>query len=508
MPFEPVYENIVVSRQQRTTEEKIKAECATELSAESVSKIINLYAQAVVTDKEISDGKLRYLGKVTFFTCYESSDGSVQRHESSAAFSGEIAQGEACDRDCIVLADVEKTDADLSGATLSLSARVTVRVTIREKSSGRALQRGDGLIVKECEVPLIKSSGIKEVTYPIEEEIELNYRVAQVVSQRAQAVVTAVQCGVGAIILDGEAHFSVVMLQSDGKSVIIREDRTIPFRAEIECEDAMPSSKAVAGACVKAFKTEIFVDEENGSSKIVANVLIKCEGEAFSEEIKSFAEDAFSPEYSIKAEKIRIETVNRLANYGERVSISERVAVEEIPIGAYIAATCDERTEIVSAETADGVLTVTGALSLNVLLTDADGKLSSRRIETPFECKTECKLDDENKAVYLSAIVSRAKILSATEIEVFAEAALTVYFEESSVFPVMGEVVLEGEKTKNDHAVSVYLALENEGLWDLAKRLGEYPQALLETNPELSFPLTGKERIVVYRQKRKSVGLR
>lgn len=504
MPFEPVYENIVVSRQQRTTEEKIKAECVTELSVESVSKIINLYAQAVVIDKEISNGKLRYFGKVTFFACYEAMDGSVQKYESSADFSGELAQSEACERDCSVWVDVEKAEADLSGATLALNARVLARVTTKEKTSARALQRGDGLIVKESEVPLIKSSGIKEVVYPIEEEIELNYRVAQVVSQRAQAVVTAVQCGVGAIILDGEAHFSVVMLQSDGKRAIIREDRTVPFRAEIECEEAMPSSEAVARANVKSFKTEIFVDEENGSSKIVANVLIKCEGEAFSEETKSFAEDSFSPEYTVRAEKIRVETVKQRANYGERVSVSERVAVEEIPIGAYIAATCDERAEIVSAEMADGVLTVTGALSLNVLLTDADGKISSRKIETPFECKTECNAEDENKTVYLAAILSRAKILSATEIEVFAEAALTVYFEERSVFSVTGEVSLDGEKTKNDHAVSVYLALENEGLWDLAKRLGEYPQALLETNPELSFPLTGKERIVVYRQKRKS----
>ncbi len=506
MPFEPVYENIVVSRQQRTTEEKIKAECATEISVESVSKIINLYAQAVVTDKEIIDGKLRYLGKVTFFACYETSDGSIQKNESTASFSGEIAQSEACERDCGVWVDVEKAEADLSGASLLLSARVTVRVTTREKTTARALQRGDGLIVKESEVSLIKSSGIKEVVYPIEEEIELNYRVEQVVSQRAQAVVTAVQCGVGAIILDGETHFSVVMLQSDGKSAIIREDRTIPFRAEIECEEAMPSSEAVAKACVKSFKTEIFVDDENGSSKIVANVLIKCEGEAFSEEIKSFAEDAFSPEYSVRADKIRVETVKPRANYGERLSVSERVAVDEIPIGAYIAATCDERAEIVSAETTDGILTVTGALSLNVLLTDADGKLSSRSIETPFECKIESKAAYENEAVCLTAISSRAKILSATEIEIFAEAALTVYYEESSVFSVTGEVIADGEKPKNDHAVSVYLALENEGLWDLAKRLGEYPQALLETNPELSFPLTGKERIVVYRQKRKSIG--
>ena len=35
----------------------------------------------------------------------------------------------------------------------------------------------------------------------------------------------------------------------------------------------------------------------------------------------------------------------------------------------------------------------------------------------------------------------------------------------------------------------------------LAKRLNVCPKSLVETNSDLQFPLTGKERIVVYRRK-------
>ena len=41
---------------------------------------------------------------------------------------------------------------------------------------------------------------------------------------------------------------------------------------------------------------------------------------------------------------------------------------------------------------------------------------------------------------------------------------------------------------------------ENEDLWSLAKRLSVCPEQLVSTNPELQFPLTGEERIVIYRQ--------
>ena len=56
MPFEPVYENIAVSRQVVNAEEKIKTECRTEIPTESVAKIVNLYAQSVITEKDSAEG--------------------------------------------------------------------------------------------------------------------------------------------------------------------------------------------------------------------------------------------------------------------------------------------------------------------------------------------------------------------------------------------------------------------------------------------------------------------
>ena len=500
MPFEPVYENIAVCRQTLKTEEKNKAECRTEIPTDSVSGIINLYAQSVITEKDVSEGKLKYSGKVTFFLCYENSGGEISKCECGADFSGEIALPEGCDCRCVLRSDVEKAEADASGVRLNIIAYISVKAEIYSSSPSRALCRGEGLIVKEEEIPLIKSSGIRECGYPIEEEIELNFKVAQVISQRAQATVTAVQCGVGAIIVDGEAFLSVVMLQSGAKNDIIREDKVVPFRAEIECEEAMPASKAVARVFVRSFKTDIFVDEENGVSRLNASALIKCEGEAFSEETKSFAEDAFDPSLVIETEREKVTVIRRGEVKSEKARVSERVAVDEIPMGAYLAATCGEKAEIASAEKSGEFIIVSGALSLNALILDADGKVFSRRIETPFECKIAGG-NAERYTVTATATESSAKIVSATETEVAFDVIFTVYPEEESSYELIKDVKSAGEKQVNDHAISVYLALENEDLWGLSKRLGAYPQTLLETNPDLQFPLTGKERIIVYRQK-------
>ena len=60
----------------------------------------------------------------------------------------------------------------------------------------------------------------------------------------------------------------------------------------------------------------------------------------------------------------------------------------------------------------------------------------------------------------------------------------------------------EGEEiVPNDCAVSVYLPEAGDGLWDVAKKLNKSPEEVSSCNSELSFPLTGKERIIVYRAK-------
>ena len=85
--------------------------------------------------------------------------------------------------------------------------------------------------------------------------------------------------------------------------------------------------------------------------------------------------------------------------------------------------------------------------------------------------------------------------------DVEADLRFTVYPQEKCAVSVVKDVKFLGEKKKNDAAISIYIPTEGEELWSLSKRLNVCPETLIETNKELQFPLTGKERIVVYRRK-------
>jgi hypothetical protein len=61
--------------------------------------------------------------------------------------------------------------------------------------------------------------------------------------------------------------------------------------------------------------------------------------------------------------------------------------------------------------------------------------------------------------------------------------------------------VLENEKRqKSQSGISVYIPNEGETLLDVLKSLGESEEDILKNNPTLEFPLSGDERIVIYRE--------
>ena len=50
-------------------------------------------------------------------------------------------------------------------------------------------------------------------------------------------------------------------------------------------------------------------------------------------------------------------------------------------------------------------------------------------------------------------------------------------------------------------ALSIIVPAPGDGLWDAAKKLNCPPEAVSAANPDLKYPLTGGERVLVYRRK-------
>ena len=501
MPFEPIFEDINLTQNAGVIKEQIKAECKTEVPSAVVSRILSVTARAVVSKVEINDKQLCYQGKTTFFVCFEQEDGSVSKCECGTEFKGCISDSRFNGCKVQARAIIEKTEADVSGVRLAVVGYLTIEAQVTECKKVHVLTGGKGLITDGKDISVCKSYGLRESIFPIEEEFELDYKVQDVLSQRAEPHVTAVQCGVGCIIVDGEVALSSILLQNKEKNDIIRENKILPFRAEIECEDAMPSMSATAYVQEKTFKTDVAVDQENNKSIVRASVQLALSGEAFYNENVHLIGDAFSVKEAVQIEKQDLSYSRPCDVLSDSAQITLTAVTDSLPAGTTLNSCFGEKIEVLSVDCKDSRLCVNGVFYVTCLFKDADGKIFSRKLESPFEASTqisgECDYDYTVRAL---ASMARVRLLSDTQIEISTKLSLTVYPFEKCKISLIKEVKSLGAKPIENHAISVYIPYEGEELWSLAKRLNVDPQSLVATNQDLQFPLSGKERIVVYRQ--------
>ena len=499
MAIEPVFEKLTVNEKIGETTCQMKVECKTDVPAESVERILNETACAVINLGEISDGRAEINGKATFFICYLTADG-IKKCECGAEIKDALVSDAISPVDTVNIRwETDRVATDLSGLKATVSAYITVKAEIIKNAEYPVLTGGENVFCDLKSVKTVKTYGVVSSAATTEETFDLGYAVEEVISHRAEVCLTAVQCGVGTIICDGEIYLTEILLQSGEKNDIIRENRVITFRAEIECEDAMPQFSATCRAFVKSLKTDVSVDREKNISAVTAQVSVGLTGEAFAESEETFAADAFNTENQLALVKTRVNAAVQSAPVCTHKQISGKAAIRDVGAARVITA-ANEKIDALYFTKKDGTLIVSGALTVNALFADEDGKPFSVKADVPFETEIPAP-DGENISVSAAIKIAGVKLITLTEIECEAEAIFSVYSEKNYATEVITAVTVGEPKTVQSAAVSVYIPLAGESLWGLAKRLNVCPETLVATNSDLQFPLTGKERIAVYRQK-------
>ena len=479
--------------------ERITTECKSTVSVEQVKKVLCVTPLVTIVESTVNENQIEYGGRATFYINYIDSENNLKKCECGAEFNGKI-KSETDITSAFGVCRAVKTNTDLSGAFLSVNCTVEVCFETTTIKKSNLFFGEDGVITNQVNIDINKSYGIKKCLYPIEEQFDLNYQIEEVLSHKAESVITAVQCGIGAIIVDGVTQVSAIVLQKTQKRDIIKVYKQIPFRVEIEHDDATPEMLSVARVKEKSYKIDIAVDEENSTSTVTANVTLAFEGEVFSTPETSVVVDAFSPDYNLELlrEEIVYNKQIEVKSFTHGATIESQVELEPT---AKIIATADEKIEELVCSYIDGEIKVTGVISATCYALD-NQTVTTFKVEGAFEKTMEVALPD---GVIISAVAKvfdcKVKLSGENQVETSAEIYFTVYPEEVKKQTVICGVNTLSEKQKNQSAISVYIPFEGEELWSIAKRLGVCPETVAQTNKDLVFPLTGKERIVIYRQK-------
>lgn len=469
----------------------IKSQSIVEIrfSGQDAGEIVAVYPQVSLSSCEASNGRVNYGGRLVCTVVYTDENGKLCRMQKGAEFS------HFCDDERVAPAHAvlctlsgERSQIKRDGSSWLVAVVVGAQIAVYASAERNMLASADGAVCRNENLKLYTA-----VTFSGESEVEDDFdcNAEDVLLPAAEVLVSDCTCGAGAVKISGEIYLSLLAVR-EGKPVSL--DRIIPFKSEIPCDEALLQRNAFCRAEIKEINVNARVNEEKGKCGVDVTAQLGFAGHYFDEEETSAVCDAFSRENELKltfAEE-SVSPCKEIKVYSERVGGLCAVKAKLDYTCAFLAAVAPRAEFARSQDGIEGSVTCT-------LLYEQNGEIHSTEVNLPFSVA----LNGLGECNAISIAVCGVNLRQRAEGECEAEAVLKIAAAEGgneSVKYVTG--VDEGESfSVNDCALSVYIPAAGDDLWATAKRLRQSPEEIQATNPELSFPLSGKERILIYRPK-------
>jgi len=460
-----------------------------------ITEVILTQPQLSVVSCEVADGRVNYSGKIIFTLVYSDEEGKLCRMQKGAEFSHyrdsvnlSPAQNGVCRLKC------ERLTVKRDGSAFVVSAIISADIVVFARAERSYISSADGAQLKMENI-----SFPSRVYFSAESQAEDDFEadgVEDILAPQAKAIVNKVQCSVGEVEVSGDIYLSLFSMRRQSPVCL---ERVIPFKRTIMCDDADGRFSSFARAEVSDLNVSCSVNEERQKCNVSFSCNVSINGyfisfsegaaatDAFSETEKvklNIAEEEFS---AIDGVKIYSEKVNALAATKNRLGYDCKFYAACAP-----SAECSYNAQTGCAE---GVARCT-------LVYGQNGEIKSCDVEAPFSVPLNGVAGD-GQEVETEAFASGMAVRLRAEGEAEAEASLKIcaYVSSHKKISYLTEISSDGELELSDSAVSVYFPAAGDGLWDIAKKLNKPTDFISSSNPSLTYPLAGNERIVVYRKK-------
>ncbi|HIU79957.1 MAG TPA: DUF3794 domain-containing protein [Candidatus Coproplasma excrementipullorum] len=459
--------------------------------SDGISEVLVVCPQVSLLNCEVSSGRVNYSGKIIFTVVYSDEEGKLCRMQKGAEFSHFCDDDELAPAQTAVCAlSCEKVTTRRDGSAIIISAVVTAEINV--------FAPAERTFITACEGAYLKTQ-TKEffsfITFSGECEVEDDFDadgVDDILVPSACALVTSAECGTGEVNVSGEINLSLLAMRRAFPASL---ERVIPFRCEVPCEDSFSGALPAVRAEIRDMNVNATVDDERGKCRVEFSCTVAVSGYFAQRTEQTVATDAFSCTNTVSGETAR-ESARIIAErklYSERINSPAAAKAKLDFTCRFLAVACPvAEYEYVPASGA-----VEGGVSA-ILLYEQGGDVKSTAINIPFSVRVSAA---EGASAQVS--VCGVSVKQPTEGQIEGEALIKV----SAAYPRVSEAeylcsVEEGAAlTPSESAVTVIIPSPGDGLWDAARRLGCPPEEVAAANPDLKYPLTGGERILVYRKK-------
>lgn len=465
-------------------------ECKVPLTEEEGKNILNVDVITYLLSAECGDKEVRYSGRAVFTILYKS-EGVIKKCESGVEYSykfpcemvnsGMKILGEVC---------IETPSINYLNGIVSLSSVITFKGEHSLLNEVNYFEKDKNLFTKRCEVEYTKELSLFEKDCKIEEEFDSDELVSNVLIHQEKVCVSGVACTVGSVIVDGEVEVCI-LIQAINKNNPITIVKKIPFRQEVEVDDVIPNNLASVCARVKGSSLKIYVDENKNKSSISLEISLTFFGKLFDTCTFAPCIDAYSLQREVKLdfESVKLNKINGFKSFDFHIDSELSTKNDE---NSRLICLLSDKIEEIEYKNSE----ISGAVSFEILY--GGEEFSTQKVLVPISFALPL---NGNGVTFLNTTVTDCSINNYDGKSILSFKVKVSYLDkEDFVVKVVSNLEEGAEKVVNDSAISVYIPKQGDCLWEVSKVLGVSEEEILTINKDLTFPLNGDERIVVYRE--------
>lgn len=483
-------ENVAISTRKKITMDKYFSQVKI-VTPNNISRLLKVSARSVVSSAEVVNNFLLVSGKIVANAVYLTDENKIENTETTADFVEK-------QKTTFVMSEITSID-ELEIQNVSTSSS-EVMISVEHKTTltgiyrylvGDATKNADDLVLNKKVINCRNFKNSNDETFVVAEEVESNLKDIKILNINSVAVLQNAVSAVDKVIIDGKVKVNALYLDENGLGEIVKE---FEFKQEIAMKNALPGENVEV--VLKHLNTSIV--EQNKDDKTKLAFVIDLSAKAYLFENKDV--QTFDDLFSLKNQLV---PVYDYAEFEENdgMEFDSDTVLTQTDISANgdfddIVGVFQPEIKILEMKDLGEKISVTAQINaLCVYKTTTSVANLDLSYETHFE--TEKDLTKKLKNVEASGTVSAFKVKAGKDLESAFLVEYKFEFEKETNEKYVKNFDVSGEKKVVDAGVRVYVARENQTVFDVAKALGVMPE-LISAQTEVDGVFEKGQKIFVY----------
>ena len=455
-----------------------------------VKKILKVVATPKINSHEqVADG-VNFAGTTYVNIAYISTDDEL------LSINGQFDWQNKCDSlelsQTLYLPKIADLECHISDDCVNLSCLISVSEIGLEQVAIKNLVADETLVTKKetKTVKTVVASNNEE--FNIVEDFSVQSGIEEILATKADVAVKNVYSGVDSVTIEGLCFVDALIKTADGIGEI---NKAFDFKQEVSCLGATVGQ--IANAYIQVYNASMLISETEGdenNSNASLTVGVVCQVTTQSESEIEIVCDAFS----CVADTIVSTTCEEFNVYGENVLVSDNavlnIALDNYPEFDEIKSVLVTNTNISEIRVVDDKTQIEGVIDADVIYSIANGGLDKKEAVLPFVLQVSGEFTDIEKIV---AQVSSFKIRGAHELEVIVSLTASPCKLEKTFINFISSIEISEEQLQEDAGIKMYVAKENEDLFDVSRVLKVRPEQILAQNDNIE-SINAGDKIFVY----------